>query len=93
MTIFPLQEAMSLAMRCATRAWEKGASRKAAVRIAASVLTKAAVDRGSKDNVRVAALWVVCVCRGGGCYRRASAKCKEEDNSWGARCMCVCVYR
>lgn len=40
-------------MRCLTRAWEKGASRKAAVRIAASVLTKAALDRGSKDNVTV----------------------------------------
>ncbi|KAG1669264.1 hypothetical protein FOA52_003302 [Chlamydomonas sp. UWO 241] len=47
------QEATSLAIRCMTRAWEKGASRKAAVRIAASVLTKAAVDRGSKDNVTV----------------------------------------
>eukprot|EP00983_Pelagomonas_calceolata_P083762 1156227-Pelagomonas_calceolata.AAC.10 len=46
-----LQEAISLAMRCSARAAEKGASRKAAVRIAASVLTKAAVDRGSKDNV------------------------------------------
>jgi len=45
------QEAISLAMRCSTRVWEKGASRKAAVRIAASVLTKAAVDRGSRDNV------------------------------------------
>lgn len=47
------QEAISLAMRCSTRAWEKGASRRAAVRIAASVLTKAAIDRGSKDNVGV----------------------------------------
>uniref|UniRef100_A0A7S3QY04 protein-serine/threonine phosphatase n=1 Tax=Dunaliella tertiolecta TaxID=3047 RepID=A0A7S3QY04_DUNTE len=47
------QEAISLAMRCSARAAEKGASRKAAVRIAASVLTKAAVDRGSKDNVTV----------------------------------------
>lgn len=47
------QDAINLAMRCLHRAWEKGASRKAAVRIAASVLTKAAVDRGSKDNVTV----------------------------------------
>jgi len=47
------QEATNLAIRCLTRAWEKGASRKAAVRIAASVLTKAAIDRGSKDNVTV----------------------------------------
>ncbi|GFH17601.1 PPM-type phosphatase domain-containing protein, partial [Haematococcus lacustris] len=45
------QEAISLAMRCMNRAWEKGATRKAAARIAASVLTKAAIDRGSKDNI------------------------------------------
>jgi hypothetical protein len=36
-----------------SRAGEKGASRKSAVRIAANVLTKAAIDRGSKDNVTV----------------------------------------
>ena len=48
-----VQEATNLAIRCMHRAWEKGASRKAAVRIAASVLTKAAIDRGSKDNVTV----------------------------------------
>ncbi|GFH16787.1 PPM-type phosphatase domain-containing protein, partial [Haematococcus lacustris] len=47
------QEAISLAMRCMNRAWEKGATRKAAARIAASVLTKAAIDRGSKDNITV----------------------------------------
>lgn len=47
------QEAADLATRCLTRAIEKGASRKAAVRISASVLTKAAIDRGSKDNVTV----------------------------------------
>lgn len=40
-------------MRCLQRAREKGASSKSAVRIAASVLTKAAIDRGSKDNVTV----------------------------------------
>lgn len=32
---------------------EKGASRKAAARVAATVLTKAAVDRGSRDNITV----------------------------------------
>ncbi|GAX76229.1 hypothetical protein CEUSTIGMA_g3673.t1 [Chlamydomonas eustigma] len=47
------KEAINLALRCMTRAWEKGAGRKAAARIAASVLTKAAIDRGSKDNVTV----------------------------------------
>lgn len=35
------------------RAWERGSSRKTAVRVAATVLTRAAVDRGSKDNVTV----------------------------------------
>ncbi|KAG1680752.1 hypothetical protein FOA52_008085 [Chlamydomonas sp. UWO 241] len=47
------QETADLAARCLARAVEKGAGRKAAVRIAASVLTKAAIDRGSKDNVTV----------------------------------------
>ncbi|GFR40546.1 hypothetical protein Agub_g1119 [Astrephomene gubernaculifera] len=47
------QEATNLCIRCIKRAREKGASRNAAVRIAASVLTKAAIDRGSKDNVTV----------------------------------------
>eukprot|EP00798_Chlamydomonas_sp_ICE-L_P017380 gene17380-23682_t len=47
------QEAAQLAIRCMSRAREKGASRKAAVRVAASVLTSAAIDRGSKDNVTV----------------------------------------
>eukprot|EP00798_Chlamydomonas_sp_ICE-L_P008233 gene8233-1499_t len=47
------QEATHLAKRCITRAREKGASCKAAVRVAASVLTSAAIDRGSKDNVTV----------------------------------------
>lgn len=42
-----------MCIRCIKRAREKGASRNAAVRIAASVLTKAAIDRGSKDNVTV----------------------------------------
>lgn len=48
------QDAVDLTNRCIKRAKEKGASRNAAVRIAASVLTKAAIDRGSKDNVSVA---------------------------------------
>lgn len=49
----PLQEATNLTQRCFKRARDKGASRSAAVRIAAAVLTKAAIDRGSKDNVTV----------------------------------------
>lgn len=52
-TFAHVQEATNLCIRCIKRAREKGASRNAAVRIAASVLTKAAIDRGSKDNVTV----------------------------------------
>jgi serine/threonine protein phosphatase PrpC len=47
------QEATELALRSIKRAREKGASRKAAARVAATVLTKAAVDRGSRDNITV----------------------------------------
>ncbi len=47
------QEAITLAMRCLQRSYDKGTSRKAAVRVAATVLTRAAVDRGSKDNITV----------------------------------------
>ncbi len=47
------QEAITLALRCLQRSRDKGTSRKAAVRVAATVLTRAAVDRGSKDNVTV----------------------------------------
>ncbi len=48
-----LQEACSLAKRCLRRARQRGASRHSAARIAATVLTRAAVDRGSRDNVTV----------------------------------------
>ena len=47
------QEAVNLAQRCLRRAQERGASRQAATRVAASVLTRAAVDQGSSDNVTV----------------------------------------
>lgn len=47
------QEAASLAMRCVQRARARGATREGAARIAATVLTRAAVDRGSRDNVTV----------------------------------------
>eukprot|EP00879_Flechtneria_rotunda_P006487 GHRR01006816.1.p1 GENE.GHRR01006816.1~~GHRR01006816.1.p1 ORF type:complete len:982 (+),score=374.26 GHRR01006816.1:635-3580(+) len=47
------QEAADLALRSIKRARDKGASRKAAARVAATVLTKAAVDRGSRDNITV----------------------------------------
>ena len=46
-------EAVTLARRCVARARERGATRAAAARIAATVLTRAAVDRGSRDNVTV----------------------------------------
>ena len=47
------QEAVNLAQRCLRRARQRGASRQAAARVAASVLTRAAVDQGSSDNVTV----------------------------------------
>ena len=47
------QEAVNLAQRCLRRARQRGASRQAATRVAASVLTRAAVDQGSSDNVTV----------------------------------------
>jgi len=46
-------EAVTLARRCLARARARGASRASAARIAATVLTRAAVDRGSRDNVTV----------------------------------------
>jgi protein phosphatase 2C len=47
------QEAVSLAQRCLRRAQQRGASRQTAARVAASVLTRAAIDQGSSDNVTV----------------------------------------
>ena len=42
------QEAVTLAKRCLRRALQRGASRQSAARIAATVLTRAAFDRGSR---------------------------------------------
>ena len=47
------QEACSLAKKCLLRARQKGSTRENAARVAATVLTRAAVDRGSRDNVTV----------------------------------------
>lgn len=47
------QEACTLAKKCLTRAQQRGSSRQSAARVAATVLTRAAVDRGSRDNVTV----------------------------------------
>ena len=47
------QEACALAKKCLLRARQKGSSRENAARVAATVLTRAAVDRGSRDNVTV----------------------------------------
>jgi hypothetical protein len=62
-----LQEAITLAMRCMTKAWEKGASRKAAARIAASVLTKAAIDRGSKVRAAASTCVIAAPAQPGSC--------------------------
>lgn len=47
------QEACALAKKCLLRARQRGSSRENAARVAATVLTRAAVDRGSRDNVTV----------------------------------------
>lgn len=47
------QEACTLAKKCLVRARQRGSSRENAARVAATVLTRAAVDRGSRDNVTV----------------------------------------
>ncbi|GMH33993.1 hypothetical protein BSKO_01827 [Bryopsis sp. KO-2023] len=46
-------EACALAKRCFDRAQERGASKDTAARVAASVLMRAALDKGSNDNVTV----------------------------------------
>ena len=48
-----MQEATNLAMRCITRSQERGMSQHGACRVAASVLTKVAMERGSRDNITV----------------------------------------
>jgi hypothetical protein len=50
-TAAPLQEAATLALRCVESAQDKGAGRAAATRIAAKVLTRRAIDLGTRDNV------------------------------------------
>ena len=67
----PNQEATDLAMRCIRRARDKGASPKVAARVAATILTKAAMDRGSRDNITVMVIDLSrrggrCCSRGGG---------------------------
>jgi hypothetical protein len=47
------QEASLLALRCLKSAHSKGADNFAAARIASKVLTKRAVELGSRDNVTV----------------------------------------
>ena len=49
------QEAVTLAKRCLRRALQRGASRQSAARIAATVLTRAAFDRGSRQASSAAA--------------------------------------
>lgn len=48
-----MQEATALASKCIGRAREKGMSKHAACRVAANVLAKAAMERGSRDNITV----------------------------------------
>lgn len=47
------QEACTLAMRCMQKARDKGACETNAARLTATVLARAAIDRGSRDNITV----------------------------------------
>jgi len=51
--VFNDQEACDLANRCLARAKSRGAHPATAVKVAASILTRAAMDRGSTDNITV----------------------------------------
>lgn len=51
--VFSSTEATSLASRCISRSKERGMSRHAACRVSASILVKAAMERGSRDNITV----------------------------------------
>ncbi|KAG1679125.1 hypothetical protein FOA52_000480 [Chlamydomonas sp. UWO 241] len=53
------QEAVNLASRCLERAAARGAKRSAACRVASTVLSRAALERGSRDNVTVAVVDLV----------------------------------
>jgi serine/threonine protein phosphatase PrpC len=57
------EEAAGLALRAVRKAVAKGVPRASACRIGASVLTRAAIDRGSRDNITVL---VVDLAGGGG---------------------------
>lgn len=46
-------EACTLALKCLKRAKEKGVTPDQATRLTATVLTRAAIDRGSRDNITV----------------------------------------
>lgn len=80
--VMPNQEAADLAMRCIRRARDKGASPKAAARVAATILTKAAVDRGSRDNITV---MVIDLSRGGITGRSGGGGSSDSGASDGGR--------
>lgn len=74
--VFTNQEAANLALRCLERSCSRGASRNAACRVAANVLTRAAIERGSKDNVTV----VLVDLRPDGVLSRASSVLKTHGS-------------
>ncbi len=77
------QEACTLARRCLARARSRGSSRQNAARVAATVLTRAAVDRGSRDNVTVVVVDLASGEdeEGGGAAAAAAAALGEHSNS------------
>ena len=51
--VFSCTEATNLARRCISRSKDRGMSRQSSCRVSASVLAKAAIERGSRDNITV----------------------------------------
>lgn len=51
--VFSCTEATNLACRCISRSKERGMSRQSSCRVSATVLAKAAIERGSRDNITV----------------------------------------
>eukprot|EP00798_Chlamydomonas_sp_ICE-L_P023560 gene23560-9081_t len=54
--VFSNEEAANLAARCISRSKERGMSRYGACRVVVSVLTKVAMERGSRDNITIIVL-------------------------------------
>ncbi|CAD7699335.1 unnamed protein product [Ostreobium quekettii] len=70
------QEACTLAMKCLDRAQQKGATDSDAARLTATVLIRAAMDRGSRDNITVVVIDL-----------RASKRARVSSDTVGQECL------